>query len=109
MEQGTRKLMRNETMTTRNASDLNSKLKALRNNRRLHSIRAIVGFHDQVPQLCIARQILHHPPCHISSLAENLVAETSMLSNTRNQWDVGGAYCKPQPISFRWRASEKSA
>lgn len=85
MEQGTRKLMRNETMTTRNVSDPNSRLKALRNNRRLHSIRATVGFHDQVPQLRIARQILHHPPCHISSLAENLNAQKHTESMGRRR------------------------
>ncbi|MCF1480483.1 hypothetical protein FS782_26105, partial [Agrobacterium vitis] len=26
------------------------------------------------------------------ALAENLLAQTSMFTNTRNQWDGGGAY-----------------
>ncbi|MCF1479152.1 XRE family transcriptional regulator [Agrobacterium vitis] len=31
------------------------------------------------------------------ALAENLLAQTSMFTNTRNQWDGGGAYGVTQP------------
>ncbi len=55
-------------------------------------LQIIAGFHDEARQLRIAQQIPRHPGCQISSSCRNLLAETSMFRNTRNQWAVGGAY-----------------
>ncbi|MUZ64116.1 N-acyl homoserine lactonase family protein, partial [Agrobacterium vitis] len=40
------------------------------------------------------------------ALAENLLAQTSMFTNTRNQWDGGGAYRNPPGLSVEMRPED---
>ncbi len=87
-----RKLMRSEIIKTRNINNPRTGLKALRDNPRLQIIRPSPVSTTSLDNFASPNKSLTIRHAKSPALAENLRAETSMFRNTRNQWDVGGAY-----------------
>ncbi|BCG82802.1 hypothetical protein MesoLj113b_63440 [Mesorhizobium sp. 113-3-3] len=84
--------MRNEIMTTRNINNPRTALKALRDNPRLQIIRPSSVSTTRLDNFASPNKSLAIRHAKSPAPAENLLAETSMFRNKRNQWGVGGAY-----------------
>ncbi|ESX08344.1 hypothetical protein X768_23035 [Mesorhizobium sp. LSJC265A00] len=78
--------MHNEIMTTRNINNPRTGLKALRDNPRLQIIGPSSVSTTRLDNFASPNKSLTIRDAKSPAPAENLLAETSMFRNTRNQW-----------------------
>ncbi|MEY9166437.1 hypothetical protein ABIE78_004556 [Sinorhizobium fredii] len=85
--------MRSEIISERNINNPRTGLKAFRYNPRLQIIGPSPVSTTRLDNFASPdKSITAIRHAKSPALAENLLAETSMFTNTRNQWGVGGAY-----------------